>query len=140
MSCALRCIAITGTARDGVPLKDTNGQWLCRLCKRTVRRNQQWRRDGAGRKHNPRCPDRSDAQQSKPAAAAVAPPTRKRRAQSDPGESPEPAAPLALTRRVTPPKPAPTTKKQRTTRQEERIMRLLDETHARRMAMTKQEQ
>jgi hypothetical protein len=31
-------------------------------------------------------------------------------------------------------------KKQRTTRQDDRIMRLLDETHARRMAMTQQEQ
>jgi hypothetical protein len=38
------------------------------------------------------------------------------------------------TRRVIPPAPAQASKKPRVTRQEERIMRLLDETHARRMA------
>jgi len=60
--------------------------------------------------------------------------TRKRRATSDPGESPELAAPAALTRRITAPKPSPANKNQYNTRREERIMRLLDETHARRMA------
>ena len=57
--------------------------------------------------------------------------TRKRRAESDPGEQQSRARPL--TRRITPPKPVPTQKRQRTTRCDEEIMRLLDETHARRM-------
>jgi len=38
-------------------------------------------------------------------------------------------------RRVNPPAPAQASKKPHMTRQEERIMRLLDETHARRMAV-----
>jgi len=74
-------------------------------------------------------------------ATAAAPPAadplrshKRRRAQSDPGESPDPAALPALTRRVTPPKPSSTAKKQYNTRREEQVMRLLEETHARRMA------
>jgi hypothetical protein len=62
---------------------------------------------------------------------------RKRRAESDPGElsaATAASSSSALTRRVTPPSPVPASKKPRVTRQEERIMRLLDETHARRMA------
>lgn len=60
--------------------------------------------------------------------------SRKRRAASDPGELPEPAISQALTRRVVAPEPAPASKKQYNTRREEQIMRLLDETHARRIA------
>jgi hypothetical protein len=78
--------------------------------------------------------ERGKATPDLPAAGAASKQRGKRRAVSDPGESPEPAAPAALTRRITPPKPAQASKKQCTTRQEERIMRLLDETHARRMA------
>jgi len=69
------------------------------------------------------------------AAAPVTVPTRKRRATSDPGESPEPATSQARTRRVIAPEPGSTSKKQYNTRREEQIMRLLDETHARRMAV-----
>ena len=87
-------------------------------------------------KHHPRCPSVA-ASQSEAATAAPMPPSkqaRKRRATSDPGESPEPAASQALTRRVNAPEPASTSKKQYNTRREQQIMRLLDETHARRMA------
>jgi len=94
-------------------------------------------------RHNPRCPadyttrepTTAAAVAAAAASAAPAPLTpRKRRVQSDPGELPAHATPPALTRRVTPPSPVKMSKKQRVTRQEERIMRLLDETHARRMA------
>jgi hypothetical protein len=73
-------------------------------------------------------------------AAAVPLPkqSRKRRAASDPGESPEPAASQALTHRVNASEPASTSKKQYNTRREEQIMRLLNETHARRMAAEKE--
>jgi hypothetical protein len=64
------------------------------------------------------------------AAAAASKPTRKRRAVSDPGQ---PARSPALTGRVKAPAPVAALKKQRT-RQEERIMRELDETVARREA------
>ena len=68
------------------------------------------------------------------AAAAPAVTPRKRRAASDPGQSPKPSAVQALTHRVTAVEPAFTSRKQYNTRREEQIMRLLDETHARRMA------
>lgn len=68
--------------------------------------------------------------------------SRKRRALSDPGEPPLPRLRTeqpVITHRVTPPKPAPTHKKQRTTRSEEEISRLLDETVARRMVAQQQQ-
>ena len=83
-------------------------------------------------KHHPRCPTAAAKQGN--AALDSTKQTRKRRAASDPGESPEPAAAQALTHRVNAPQPASTSKKQYNTRREEQIMRLLDETHARRMA------
>jgi hypothetical protein len=77
---------------------------------------------------------RGKATPALPVAAAVSKQSRKRRAASDPGESPEPATLQALTRRVKAPEPVSTSKKQYNTRREEQIMRLLDETHARRIA------
>ena len=91
-------------------------------------------------KHHPRCQPVSIKQELGAAAVASAPPrSRKRRSESDPGEplserTPSPPHVQPSTRRVTPPVPAQASKKQRTTRQDERIMRLLEETHARRMA------
>ena len=109
---------------------DPDGQPACELCGRRLSRVKHVHRHGPGHACHPRC--KGKQQQSAPAAAAAAVPRqpRKRRAESDPGQLQ--AAPT-LTRRVTPPKPAPALKKQRT-RQEERIMQQLDETHARRMA------
>jgi len=90
-------------------------------------------------KHHPRCPPASVKQEpATPAVAAAPPRSRKRRADSDPGEpcprTPSPRRTRPTTTRVTPPMPIAAQKKQRTTRQDVRIMRLLDETHARRMA------
>lgn len=83
-------------------------------------------------KHHPRCPTAAVKQGN--AALDSTKQTRKRHAASDPGESPEPASSQALTRRVVAPEPASTSMKQYNTRREEQIMRLLDETHARRIA------
>jgi len=104
-------------------------------------------------KHTPRCPKQPAAQSEAASAAAAVPaapdadaPKRShKRARSDPGEppsarSPSPRRTRPTTTRITPPTPAAAQKKPRTTRQDDRIMRLLDETHARRMAMMKQEQ
>ena len=90
-------------------------------------------------KHNPRCPPASFKQEPPtPAAVTASLCSRKRHAESDPGEprprTPSPCRTRPTTTRVTPPTPAQASKKQRTTRQDERIMRLLEETHARRMA------
>lgn len=87
-------------------------------------------------KHHPRCTPNPLANRSDSAVAAARPAkqSRKRRAESDPGESPESPAPQTLTRRVSPPQPASTSRKLYNTRREEQIMRLLDVTHARRMA------
>ena len=128
-----------GTA-GGTPRRASNGEQLCEECCRRLSRCK-----GKLYKKDPghicqACYNKASrpsfaAADSTASAAAVAPPrSHKRRAVSDPGESPEPAAPPALTRRVTSPPPLPASKKQRMTRQEERIMRQLDETHARRMA------
>jgi len=119
------------------PRYDSAGRQLCQLC--PVRLN---RANGKLYLHPPGhiCQSCHNRMRKGEAAAAsgdtpAAPkPSRKRRAQSDPGELPAHATPPALTRRVTPPSPVPASKKLRVTRQEERIMRLLDETHARRMA------
>jgi hypothetical protein len=72
-----------------------------------------------------------------PSPTATVKQSRKRRAASDPGESPEPAASQAFAHRVVAPEAATTSKKQYNTRQKEQIMRLLEETHARRMAAEK---
>jgi hypothetical protein len=116
---------------------DPSGWPACELCGRRLSTVKHHRAYGPGRACHPRCKPQGKAAQDAAvsAAAAAAPLTpRKRRAESHPGELPAQATPPALTRRVTPPSPVPANKKQRITRQEERIMRLLDETHARRMA------
>ena len=97
--------------------------------------------------HTPRCPPVVVKQEElEYGAAGAAQRSRKRRAEQDLGEaasrprtpSPRRTRPAATTKRVTPPKPTPSRKKARTgarpTRTEDDIMRLLDETHARRMA------
>lgn len=96
---------------------------------------------GDGRKCKPRCKALQQrpatggtAAAATPAAAAPVAKPRKRRAESNPGEQAPLTWPSALTRRITPPKPAPVHKKQRTTRLDDKIARLLEETHARRMA------
>ena len=66
------------------------------------------------------------------ALASTAQPSRKRRAASDPGE--QPTATRTITRRVAPPKPVTVQKQPRIARSHEEVMRLLDETVARRMA------
>lgn len=135
--CAGAPLLLAGTSE---PRMDGKHQ-LCEKCGERLSRVKHHRAHGPGRACHPRCklPERTaDGAADAPAAATPPPPSRKRRAQSDPGEprtrTPSPRRTRPTTRRVTPPKPAPAPKKQRTTRQEEIIMRLLDETHARRMA------
>lgn len=132
----LLCVGVL-TGDNGSPdpqLVGTLGHPRCYLCHQPIGsrpRSGKWPKV----KHHPRCPKRSAAQSGAASAASAAPArSHKCRAASDPGELPAQAASLALTRRVTPPSPVPANKKQRITRQEERIMRQLDETHARRMA------
>lgn len=113
-----------------------SGKPACELCGRQLGKVKHHRPHGLGRACAPQCKQKKQPMECRAAiAAAVAPvATRKRRATSDPGESPEPATSQAVTRRVIAPEPASTSKKQYNTRREEQIMRLLDETHARRMA------
>jgi hypothetical protein len=119
------------------PRQDSSGKQICELCPiRLSRAKGKLHRHGPGHICT-RCYN----QLGQPATAGAAvleianvKPSRKRRATSDPGESPEPASSQALTRRVNAPEPASTSKKQYNTRREEQITRLLDETHARRMA------
>jgi len=120
-----------------VPRVDSSGEPACEECGRRLRGVKHHRPHGIGRACAPRCKQKRLLADHIASAAAAVPqpkPSRKRRATSDPGESPEPATSQAVTRRVIAPEPASTSKKQYNTRREEQIMRLLDETHARRMA------
>ena len=144
--CAYCCAGASLALRGAGPRRDSDGQQCCELCtapRRLTRCKLPLHKYGAG-KICRQCWDglrRPSVQTAAVAAATAAPPrSRKRRAQSDPGELLAATASPALTRRITPPTPIAAQKKQRTTRQDDRIMRLLDETHARRMAMTQQEQ
>jgi len=116
---------------------DSAGWPACELCGRRLSRVTHHRAHGLGRACHPRCKAREQPHKGEAASvAASAPPVtpRKRRAQSDPGELPAVTASPARTRRITAAQPAPISKKQRAEQREERIMRLLEETHARRMA------
>ena len=136
-SCNCCCTEKSGVGQCPGPRRDSAGKVICELC--SVRLSSA---KGKLYLHPPgriccACHmklKRGQAAPAPPVAAAASKQSRKRRAASDPGESPEPAATQALTRRVNAPEPASTSKKQYNTRREEQIMRLLDETHARRMA------
>ena len=127
------------------PRVDSDGQPVCEDCaKRLSRCKGKLHRHGPGhichccytRASRPVSATATVAAATTAAAASLR--SRKRRAQSDPGEprprTPSPRRTRPTTIRVTPPTPVAAQKKQRTTRQDDRIMRLLDETHARRMA------
>lgn len=129
------------------PRVDPDGQLRCELCPiRLSRAKGKLYKYGAGRICHA-CYDKQQrpAAADAPVAAAPASATpRKRRAESDPGElrqrTPSPRRTRPATQRVTLPEPASVQTQRRMTRQEERIMRLLDETHARRMAAQQQQQ
>ena len=136
MSCAHCCVGAPLAFACASPRVDSAGEPACELCGRRLRTVKHKHKHGAGHACHPRCKPREQAFDAKPALAAPSAASRKRRATSDPGESPEPAATQAITRRVVAP-PASTSKKQYNTRREQQIMRLLDETHGRRMAAEK---
>jgi hypothetical protein len=138
--CASRCV--------GAPLSDAvpgsrmtpYGRPACELCGVRLSTVKHKRPHGPGYACSPRCKpskrpvSEATAVAAAPAAAAAPLMSKKRRAASDPGEPPSPRM-QPLTRRITPSQPSSSQKKQkRTTRADDRIARLLDETHARRMA------
>ena len=146
---AHRCVDVPLVCAGPVARVDSAGKQVCqRGCGRRVSRIPHHRADGPGRSCHPKCaPKAAAASAAAPFSDAAPPATPKRshkRARSDPGEpcprTPSPRRTRPTTTRITPPTPAAAQKKPRTTRQDDRIMRLLDETHARRMAMMKQEQ
>lgn len=120
---------------------DVYGQPLCELCGRRLRTVKHHRAHGPGRACTPRCKLMKHAvdDAARPAAAAVSAvprPSCKRRAESDPGE------PLNLarlrTRAAPPPPPAttiPPTKKGRVQTTPVDAALLLDQAHARRLAL-----
>jgi hypothetical protein len=136
MFCALLCVEAPLVSARPAARMDSAGKPACELCGRRLADVKHQHRHGLGHACHPRCKPRQQTSNREAAHAAAAAPatSRKRRAASDPGESPEPAATQPLTRRVNAPEPASTSKKQYNTRREEQIMRLLNETHARRMA------
>jgi len=136
VACETLCVDAALVIAGSRARVDSFGWPACELCGVRLNRVKYTHRHGPGHACHPRCKRPTGAAAAAPAACAAgaAPLTpRKRRAQSDPGELPAQAASV-LTRRVTPPYPAPESQHKRVTRRDERIMRLLDETHARRMA------
>ena len=134
--CVLVCDEVVVPRISPLPRQTADGHAACERCGRQLSKVKHHRPHGPGRACAPRCKGQQQTDESTAATAAAGlqpKQSRKRRAASDPGESPEPAALPALTRRVTPPKPSYTSKKQYNTRREEQVMQLLDETHARRM-------
>jgi hypothetical protein len=137
VSCTGRCVDTLLVSACLVARVDSAGKPACEECGRRLTSCK-----GKLYKRNPgyvcqRCFNytwRTPVSGAIPAPIAIEKQSRKRRASSDPGESPEPAAPSAITRRIAAPKSAATYTKQHNTRRKEHIMRLLDETHARRVA------
>jgi len=138
VGCASLCVGVLVPPVSPAPRQTADGHAACELCGRQLSKVKHHHRHGPGHACHPRCKLQQQTSKSEaaPVAAAAPPPkqSRKRRAASDPGESPEPTASTVLTRRIAAPAPATTSRKQYNTRREEQIMRLLDETHARRMA------
>jgi ribosome-binding protein aMBF1 (putative translation factor) len=137
VSCACCCVDATRVCVGLLARVDSAGKPVCELCGRRLSKVKHVHKHGPGHACHPRCKVQQQTPKSEatPVAAAVSRVTpRKRRAASDPGQSPEPAAVQALTHRITATEPASTSKMQYNTRREEQIMRLLDETHARRIA------
>jgi hypothetical protein len=134
--CEYRRVGNCLVAAGPGPRRDTAGKPVCERCPvRLSRAKGKLHKHGAGYI----CTACFDKQRRGTSSTITALPvgtaqSRKRRATSDPGESPEPAASSALTRRIAAPKSAATRGKQYNTRRDEHIMRLLDETHARRLA------
>jgi hypothetical protein len=137
--CALLCAGIGMVAVGLAPRMDSVGKQICELCPVRLSRAK-----GKLHVHGPghictRCynlsRDRAAASATTPLPTA-AKQSRKRRAQSDPGERTLSPRPPPLTRRVSPLQPTrtPPHKKQRVTRQGVAVQRQLDETHARRVA------
>jgi hypothetical protein len=141
MSCALLCVGASKSSEESTARRDSAGRLLCERCSRQLTKVKHKRPHGPGYACSPRCkPSKRGASVLDPdaaapaAAAAAAPQPKRRRTASDPGE-PLPLQPRtqAITRRIALPAPS-TQKKQRTTRQDEKIAQQLEETHARRMA------
>jgi len=135
--CASLYAGISVPPVSPAPRQTADGHAACELCGRQLSKVKHHHRCGPGHACHPRCKQRGQPvrnQQVPVTATAPAVTPRKRRATSDPGELPKQPAVQALTHRVTAAEPASASKKQYNTRREEQIMRLLDETHARRMA------
>jgi hypothetical protein len=122
--------------------RDSDGQLACEKCGRRLSTVKHHRAYGVGRACHPRCKDTSQALITTPAAAAPtsAPtsttPRKRQRTSSDPGE------PINLSRlRTRAPRHAitPTIKKTSVKPDPVDISSLLDQTHARRMALIEAE-
>lgn len=136
-SVALLC-AVESVATPGAKARrDSDGQPICESCPVRLSRAK-----GKLHLHGPghvchKCYTKHQ-RAALPRPPADTPSTKKRRAQSDPDESSQPPQP-ALTRRVRLPRPAAAAIIQNRTREEERVMRLLEETVARREAALAEE-
>ena len=122
-------------------MDDSGTNQLCELCERRLSKVKHHRAYGVGRICNPRCKLKKNAvdQPATPAAAtatAVTPLRKRKRADSDPGQ------PQNLSRlRTRAPRPAiiPPVKKARFKADPIDILALLDQTHARRMALLEED-
>lgn len=124
--------------RCAQPKTDGNRNQLCEKCNRRLSTVKHHREYGSGRACHPRC---------KPSKRAVEDDARQpplhvrsiKRAKSDLGEQIALTATRTRPHRITAPKPPPPTPKPRKTKPTADVLTLLDQTHARRMALLAEE-
>lgn len=142
--CGAYCCAGAPWGGEGLsPRRNVAGKQLCETCGTRLDKVKHTHPHGPGRACHPRCkPSKHAVDDAARPAVAAAPaadprPSRKRRAASDPGE------PLNLTRLCTrepPPTSIPPVKKTRVQSAPVDISLLLDQTHARRLALIASEE
>jgi hypothetical protein len=134
-------LRLRGDAADGEP-RPASRRYLCVECQRDTARVPKWVACSGGRKCAPRCRVRVFSATDDAAVAATAAPAAKkpRRAKSDTGQEILLTAARTRPHRITAPKPLPPTSKPRISKPTVDVSSLLDQAHARRMALIAAEQ
>lgn len=136
--CSCACLVLPSGALESFEelraRRDNAGRLLCELCGRQLAKVKHHRAHGSGRACTPRCKPLKRTIENdaiKQPSAFRAP----KRAKSDPGEEIALTATRTRPHRITAPKPPPPTPKPRRSEPVIDVSALLDQAHARRMAL-----
>lgn len=137
--CTCYCKDVTVPDTSPAPRRTPDGHAACELCGRQLTKVKHHRSHQPGRACHPRC---KPSKRSIDNTLAVQPPAARpiKRAKSDPGEQIAVAATRTLRHRIAAPKPPAPKPKPRIARSAIDVSALLDQTHARRMALIAAEQ